>query len=384
MEARIASLLQVYDAQGNHRTATPGDAASAEWLAAELRALGLDPVCEDFMLDKVEPVSAYVRVGGARIDGVPAFDAAFTGPEGLRGRLGALGSDAEIAVVESDPYVLLEPQREQRSAVAEARRSKHAAAIVLTRGPTPGIYLLNAIQFLKPAGPPLLQVSSVESQRLKALAASGADAHLVAHAVRKPARACNVTAMVAGRDRTLEPIVVTTPRSGWWQCTGERGGGIACWLEIARAVAAAKPDRGVLFAAFSGHEVGFIGIEDYAARRPGIYTKALAWIHLGANIGVAHQQNLVTASDDALHTWLADAFAAQGVKVDHTLGAAANVRGEAGAIKRGGARYLTMVGGTDFFHHPADRWPDAVDVAMLGAYARAFSAGVVALARLAQ
>src|SRR5450432_3364948 len=121
VEGRIVRILQAYDAQGNHRTATAGDVAAGEWLGALLREMGAAPRFEEFGLDRVDPQSAYLKVAKGRIDGVPAFDAAFTDAAGVHGRLGALGSDAEIALVESDPYVLLEPQREQRSAIAQAR-----------------------------------------------------------------------------------------------------------------------------------------------------------------------------------------------------------------------------------------------------------------------
>jgi alanyl-tRNA synthetase len=42
------------------------------------------------------------------------------------------------------------------------------------------------------------------------------------------AEAFNVVATVAGQQTDLAPIVVITPRSGWWQCASERGGGLAC------------------------------------------------------------------------------------------------------------------------------------------------------------
>jgi hypothetical protein len=380
-ENRVVRIIQTYDAQGNHRTATPGDIAAGKWLRAEFQRLGVKPQSEDFALDRVEPISAYLRTPQGRIDGVPVFDAAFTDAKGISGRLGFLGDDAAIAVVESDPYVLLEPQREQLSQVAETRRSKHKAAVVLTRGTVPGLYLLNAISFFKPSGPPMLQVSGGESERLKALAKEGAEVVLVANARRVPAKASNITAVVAGTNSELGPIVVSTPRSGWWECAGERGGGIACLLEVMRTVAKSKPNRDVLFVAFSGHEVGFIGIEDYVLRRPGIYGRAHAWVHLGANIGVPHQPNLVTASDASLTEWLAKAFAAQGLRIDNGAGPEARVRGEAGAIRRGRARYLTIVCGTNFFHHPADRWPEAVDVGILAAYAGALADGVAELAK---
>ena len=55
-------------------------------------------------------------------------------------------------------------------------------------------------------------------------------------------------------------------------------------------------------------------------------------------------------------------------------------RGEAGAIHRGGARYVALVCGTEVFHNRADRWPDAVDVTMVARYARSFATGAMELA----
>lgn len=46
--------------------------------------------------------------------------------------------------------------------------------------------------------------------------------------------------------------------------------------------------------------------------------------------------------------------------------------GEAGNIHRLGGRYLSILcPGSPLFHHPEDRWPDAVDVAEVARYATA-------------
>ncbi len=383
VERRVAEWVQAYDAQGNHRTATAGDIAAGEWLRSEIRAMGAAPELEDFPLDRVDFGPAYLDIEGGRIDGVPISDAAFSGPEGVKGRLGPLGSDAEIALVESDPYVLLEPMREGRSAVADARKGKHKAVVNLTRGSIPGLFLLNAIQFRTPNGPPMLQISSVEAERLKRHADRLGEVTLYAQATRTPARGANVVARVKGKDATLRPIVVSTPRSGWWQCTGERGGGIACWLETLRTAAAAPPVRDVFFAAFSGHETGFIGVDDYLARRPDLAKRAELWVHYGANIGVPNQENLFNVAEPALARWAADALEKKGLGIDHLADAATLPRGEARTIHRAGARYVSFVCGTNLFHHPADRWPEEVDVAALGAYASAFSAAVQSAANAA-
>jgi hypothetical protein len=106
---RVASVIHDYDGQGNHRTGTQVDNASAEWLASQVRQLGVKPAFEPFSLDRIDPQSCYLRIAGRRIEGVPVFDAGFTGAEGVHGRLGPLGSDAEIGLVETEPYKLSEP-----------------------------------------------------------------------------------------------------------------------------------------------------------------------------------------------------------------------------------------------------------------------------------
>src|SRR5260221_517510 len=230
------------------------------------------------------------------------------------------------------------------------------------------------------AGPPMRQVWAVESERLKKHAASLGEIPLHARASRTATRASNVVVRFAGRDASLPPLVVSTPRSGWWQCAGERGGGIACWLETVRAIAAISPERDVLFAAFSGHETGFIGIEDYLARRADLAKRAELWIHYGANVGVADPEKLFNASEPSVARWAGAALEAKGLAIDHLADSGTLPRGEARAIHRNGARYVSMVCGTDLFHNPGDRWPEAVDVGELGAYASAFSRAVADLA----
>src|SRR5580704_11195694 len=175
-EQRIAETVETYDAQGNHRTATSADTESAVWLATRIRQFAVEPAFEPFAVDRVDPISCHVRIANRRIDGVPAFDANFTDADGVRGTLGELGSDADIALVETQPFTLVEPRRELRGAVADARRSRHKGVIVITRGSRPGLFLLNAPSFKTPFGPPMLQVSEAEGGWLKARAKERAEA----------------------------------------------------------------------------------------------------------------------------------------------------------------------------------------------------------------
>src|SRR5260221_13395549 len=69
LERRAAAVVQAYDSQGNHRTATDGDIASANWLADETRKVGAEAVLETFDLSRVDPRACYVSTASRRLDG---------------------------------------------------------------------------------------------------------------------------------------------------------------------------------------------------------------------------------------------------------------------------------------------------------------------------
>jgi Peptidase family M28 len=382
LDQRLADVIEGYDAQGNHRTGTPADNSSAEWLAKRVHDAGAEPSLEPFALSRIDPQSCYVRITDRRIGGMPLFDATFTDAEGVRGTLGPIGSDAEIGLAESEPSRLTEPGSEaQRARVSAVRQAKHKAVILLTRGTKPGLFLLNAPAFKAPFGPPTLQISSAEGEWLKVQAQQRAEATLVAHVERTETQALNVTAHIAGSDPSLAPLVVTTPRSGWWQCASERGGGIGCWLEMIRVLAAGRPARDCFFVAMSGHEISWLGADAYMARRQDLPKRALAFVHFGANVGAARQPNLIQASSDILEQWAVEAMEREGLTVNRKAARGAAPFGEAAVFKRAGAQYVALVCDNDAFHNPADRWPDAVDVAVLARYATAFAKGALELAQ---
>ena len=382
VEGRVATIIQAYDAQGNHRTGTRVDQVSAEWLANEVRQSGAEPSLEPFTLNRLDPQPCYLRIGDRRIDGVPLFDAGLTGAEGVRGRLGPLGSDAEIGLAETTPFRVYEPDgTEERNEVAEARQSGHKAIVLLTRGSRPGLFLINAGTFAKPFGPPALQVSSVESDWLKEQAQTRAAATIVVHAKRTTARAFNVTSKISGRKPNLAPIVLMAPRSGWWQCASEQGSRMACWLEAMRVLAHGHPARSCFFVALTGHELGYLGIDAYLKGRSDLIKGAHAWIFFGSSIGEPRQPNLIHASDDALERWTVAAMEKEGLTVNTQATHGSKARGETGAVQQGGGRFVTVACGSDVFHNVADRWPEAVDVAYLARYARAFANGVLELAQ---
>lgn len=376
MQQRIGDVIRAYDEQGFHRTGTDVDRTSGDWLANEVRRIGPEPVLEEFSLSRVDPVVASLAVNGRTIEGLPLFDGTFTSPAGIAGTLGSLESDASIGLAE------IPPNGAEAGVVGDARRqNRHQAIVVVTRGARPGFCPSNADSFLRPFGPPVVQVASAEAPFLADCAQQGAKAVLTAHAERAPAQAFNVTAVVSGADKSAAPLVVMTPRSGWWNCASERGGGLACWLEIMRAIHDAKPARDVLFVASSGHELGHLGLDAFVERRPGLVPAAKAWIHLGANIGAAQGPgNNLQASDDEMESIIAEAMTNAGLRIDRRLQRGAMPRGEAVNVHRGGGRYISIIGNNDLFHNTTDRGA-VVDLKAIERFVGAFATVATLLAR---
>lgn len=392
-ETRIRRIIRTFEEQGFHRTGTSVDRASANWLREEARQAGLTASLESFPLQRVDPLSAALTVGDRRIEGIPLFDAAFTDERGVRGRLGSLESDVEIGLGEAIPNAA------GTGPLGEARRKqRHKAIVCVTRGGEPGLCPSNADSFLQPFGPPVLQVGSELASWLREQAQRGVEVEVLAHVKRTPVEAFNVTAKVTGANPALPPLVIMTPRSGWYWCASERGGGLACWLELMRVMRQAKPERDVLFVASSGHELGHLGINAFVDRRPGIVSSSVGWIHLGANIGAARSANsqlrpadmtsgippsarlpqargnTVQASDDRMEGMLAQAMTSAELTIDVRVPHNRIPGGEAEVVHRGGGRYVSVIGSNVLFHNPSDRGPKVIDARAIEAFVEAFAA----------
>src|SRR5580700_7334099 len=84
-QRRIENIIRTYEEQGIHRTGTEVDRISGEWLAHQIRLIGLTPSQEAFTISRIDPITASLIVDGRRIDGVPLFDGGFTDASGVSG-----------------------------------------------------------------------------------------------------------------------------------------------------------------------------------------------------------------------------------------------------------------------------------------------------------
>ena len=380
--SRIARLIRDYDAQGDHRTGSPVDAQSGLWLSDRVDDAGVVPELEWMGVPTLETQAAFLEVNGRRIDGVPLYDGGVTNEDGIVGTFGDQGTDSDIGLAHAGPRI---PQD-----FLDYRRSTAQTAIVtVTGGPDnglpEGLALMNAPSFVDPFGPPVLQVASQHRDFLRQAASDGASARLVLHVTRRPEEVFNVTATLLGSQPGLAPLIVMTPRSGWWTCASERGGGIAVWLEMIRAMVTGPPPiRTTVFLASTGHELGHYGLHEFIRTRSRLLSSAIAWIHLGANFGAAIGGDpLLQTSSSELQQLATDELTEAGVRMPRRRPVGDEPAGEAHAVFQGNGDYISILGSNGLFHHPHDRWPVAVDIDEIVRYARAFTSIAVKLANTA-
>ncbi|MEE2893006.1 MAG: hypothetical protein VX766_12775, partial [Pseudomonadota bacterium] len=193
--------------------------------------------------------------------------------------------------------------------------------------------------------------------------------------------ASNVRVDVSGRDPSLAPVVVITPRSSWWHSTSERGGGIALWLDLLAHFSAHPPRRPLVFTANTGHELGHVGMQRFLDVEEALVRNAHCWVHLGANFAAAPPGQIrIQASSAALMSAMDRALEMQRVAVGARTEVGETPYGEARDIHAGQGAYVSILGSNGLFHHPEDRWPESVDLPRTLAVAQAFRQLVGALA----
>jgi len=372
MQKRIAEIICEYASQGIHRTGTEVDHLSADWLKARITALGVEASETSFPFQRVQPVKTSISLPGLNISGVPLYDCRYTDEEGISGTLGEVGSNAEIGVAMALPFAASEVSQRIHSA---RMADQHKAIVIVTdeRLPSNGVALLNAEHFTEPFGPPVLQIENKHWPEIKSAVESSATAQVIVQCDYVEATARNIGARIKGQNAELAPLVVMTPRSGWWSNASERGGGIACFLEMMRGIEESRPQRDVIFTANTGHELGHTGLDQYLHDNSGLIKDAFLWVHLGANFAARHGAEVrLQYSDDlavaSLAPWLKENSVSPGAQImggERPLGEARN-------IFDGGGRYISILGRNGLFHHPADVWPDAVDLEATTKWVNAF------------
>ncbi len=373
--AQIEDDLARFVGFGGKASGGPGDTASGVWIESALQAAGYQVARQAFAAPYFSPAAVQLDVESTTMALVPQAPVTTTVAGGLGGRLvrvdpvtvGAAQLSGAIALVDL-PFQRWSSAlaRPVADTLAKAWAAGASAAVIVTNGPTGEAIALNmavgheagakpvAILAPKLARPALLAAAGEKSATLRIEGQGGV----------RPA-----FNLIGKLDRgKARWIVISTPRSGWFGCAGERGSGLAVWLALARWAATALPHHNLAFVCNSGHEYEYLGSEKmFAAKLPPAPADTAFWLHLGANVATRDWQELpggtllpLPSADPqrflmvspALIATAKAAFAGQpGLEMPYPTGA--GTAGELTGILGAGYGHVAGIFGAHRFHHVA-------------------------------
>ena len=365
--------VREFDGSGVHRVGTPGDIASGEWLLSEASMKGMTVSKMPVGFDRTIIDEAYLECAQRRIEALPMFDSPATPGNGIAGLFSREGGDGQIGYAEFTPNAASikgQPLEKIRAA------TRHSALVVATLSKSGSLSPINAQHFSSPFGPPVLQVAGMHSEFLQEQAADKMPIKVYS-AIRKE-RTESFNIEVCTRALAAEkPVVIVTPRTGWWESTAERAGGLLAWLagvEIAgRLQNENRLRRQVLAYATCGHELGHIGLDELIRQRGKLLPKARYWLHLGANLGTASNlQMMIRADTPDDGNCMRDLLIAEGYPADFVaVEPIAKVSGEGHDLVKLGAKVLSLAGSNHYFHDASDRWPGNINAVGVASISRA-------------
>jgi len=366
-----AQLIAAFDASGMHRVGTPGDLASGAWLAEEAAQSGVAIARLPVPIQSTRVEEAYLACAGLRIDGLPLFDAPAC--TGVSGTLCASAGQGDIGFAAFPPHAASikgQPLEQLR------RATTHAALVVATRVTGDSLAPINAQYYTTPFGPPVLQVAGMHHAFLAEQAARHTPVQLVSRYRREAVDSFNVEAHTAS-GTSVPPIAVVTPRTGWWESTAERAGGMVAWLAALHAAGqlqrAGHLTHDVRAWATCGHELGHLGLQALIHQHMPLVAGAHYWLHLGANLGGAGTLTLRVRAVDAVEAQrMRDLLVAEGYPAQHMLvEPGSTISGEGHDLMHLGAKVLSLAGSNQHFHAASDRWPANVNAPGVASIARA-------------
>lgn len=400
-EDRIAADLSTYIGFASKRSGGAGDTACGHWLADELSRAGFAVEKPPIEVPWFEAARCEIMVDATRAVIEPQPVVVPTPAGGVAGPLVRVDPHGQADAPLSGAVALIDlPYGRWSSALAKPVRAPveaafaggARAAVIVTNGPTGRIIALNADgrapMFAGPVG--LLAPADAAPFLAAAMRHEPATVMLTGRGGRRPA--FNVIGRLdRGKGRW---VVVSTPRSGWYACAGERGGGIAAWLDLARRAPAMLPDHDLAFLCNSGHEYENLGAEEAlkaAAPKP---AETHFWLHLGANLAArdwheglfglsplagTDSQRYLVVSPPLLPTARRLFAGLAGLESPYSSDALS--AGELSAIIAAGYASVAGVFGLHRFHHVEGDDARCVDAARVAATTAAFATLLAEAAR---
>lgn len=306
-DAIFADVVR-YAAFGEHRTGTKGDLQTSAWLLDELKKAGIEASEQPWDLRQFFLTECRLEVNGKKLDSFPFWYPNATGPEGLLAPLAMLDNDTPSGALKGRiAYVNGAALGENLwidgvNLIAErAAREGAVGLVAVVRNYSMQVAAINARApyHQSPLPIPTVLVSGADETALDTAAAEGAEALLVL--TGKDDLRAEANNVVGTIERGPKWIVVTTPSSGWFRCSGERGPGVALFLAMARWAAQHPGELSYLFLANAGHELDNVGAHHSLDKYGPPVEDVACWIHLGASIATRAWKTTETGFEPLPH-----------------------------------------------------------------------------------
>lgn len=387
---------------------------AAEFIAAQFRRAGLEPVFQtaDFVTITPDAASLSISINGTvfkdkidlqaneavHLDGLPLFRIENATPPSLEGKVAVLGIPDFREQGSRENIVTFQRW-------LDVAKTKHPSAIVLyyEGTPRPARHGPRLVEAAAAKQIPLLTVSDPELAKLlvdKAKISIDAAAPTI-----KPSQVRNVTALLKGSDPGLSNtyILVTShydhlgtkpPGDGdrIYNGANDDGSGTVSVIEVANALASMNPapKRSVLFVTFFGEEKGLLGSRYYAAHPLVPLKDTVAQVNLeqlgrtddsdGAQVGTA---TITGFNFSDLPATFQSAGADAGIKIYNSEknGDAYFARSDNQSLADAGIPAHTLAVAFDFpdYHGVGDEW-NKIDYDNMAKVDKTVALGVIRLA----
>jgi hypothetical protein len=292
--------LERYIGFGIKASGGPGDIACGEWLESELRKQGFVVQRQTISVPFFTPGRADLTSGSQTAPVIPQAIVVPTGDAGVTGRFVRVSPLLPIEESLSDAIALIDVPAARRSSALEkpfqigvkAAIAKGArAAIIIPNGPTHEAVALNADGNKPMFDVPVAVLAPRDAVPFLAAAEQNGSGTLFVTGAGGRRDAFNLAGHLdRGKSKW---IVVSTPRSGWFTCAGERGPGIAVWLALARWAPKALEAYNLAFVCNTAHEYEYLGAEQALQAIAPKPDETAMWLALGAAIAARDWHALI-------------------------------------------------------------------------------------------
>ncbi len=272
--AALHADVKKYWEFGGHRTGTSADEKTTDWLLAELETAGFETTRQTFRLRQFFSEACQITQEGRKV----AIEALW--PVAGEADVSAVIGETGIAVARlpAESGGAMSKTNPGLEIIHRAVGAGAKAVVLVTEGPTGEIIQQNDESDTRRWPVPVTLLAPKDAAALTA----GKPARLqIRGKIVEQAIASNAQGSLQ-RGKNL--IVVSTPKSGWFRCAGERGPGIALWLGMARSLAKQQGGPSFLFTANSGHELHGIGMKEFLKTGAPKPAEVACWLHFGAGI----------------------------------------------------------------------------------------------------